>query len=53
MLGEGDVVRHPQFGEGKVMSIAGAGANARAKVHFFNVGVKTLILEYARLEKVR
>ena len=35
------------------MSIAGGGSNARAKVHFFNVGVKTLILEYARLEKVR
>ena len=52
-LGEGDLVRHPQFGEGKVLSIAGGGPNARAKVHFFNVGVKTLILEYARLEKVR
>ncbi len=51
-LPAGTLVRHPQFGEGVVLSVNGAGANARAKVNFGRVGVKTLILEFARLERV-
>ena len=50
-LPAGSRVRHPQFGPGKVLSVCGAGSNARAKVHFDRAGVKTLILEYARLER--
>ncbi len=45
-------VSHPQFGQGDVISISGAGPNARAKVDFDAVGPKTLILEYARLERM-
>ncbi len=45
-------VNHPQFGPGSVLSVTGTGGNARAKVHFDRVGVKTLILEYARLERI-
>lgn len=45
----GSKVRHPQFGVGTVLS-ATAGANARVQVAFRDVGVKTLVLEYARLE---
>ena len=48
----GCMVRHPQFGLGDVISVSGTGSNARAKVRFMNVGVKTLVLEYARLERV-
>lgn len=48
-LREGAMVRHPRFGAGKVMSVMG-GSNARAKIDFRTVGVKTLVLEYARLE---
>lgn len=48
-LAEGATVRHPRFGVGVVQSIQG-GANARAKVNFRGIGVKTLVLEYARLE---
>jgi len=48
-LREGAMVRHPRFGMGKVMSVMG-GSNARAKIDFRTVGVKTLVLEYARLE---
>ena len=48
-LGEGVMVRHPRFGVGKVINVSG-GANARAKIDFRTVGVKTLVLEYARLE---
>ncbi len=47
----GSMVRHPQFGVGKVISVQG-GANARASIQFRDVGVKTLVLEYARLERV-
>jgi len=51
-LPTGTRIRHPQFGEGSVLAVSGAGPSARAKIHFDRVGVKTLILEYARLEKV-
>lgn len=44
-------VRHPQFGLGEILSIQ-SGANARAQVKFKQVGIKTLILEYARLTRV-
>lgn len=50
-LDEGVMVRHPRFGVGRVVSVSG-GANARAKIDFRAVGVKTLVLEYARLEPV-
>lgn len=48
----GCLVRHPQFGLGKVISVSGAGVNSRVKVRFDRAGVKTLVLEYARLERV-
>lgn len=48
----GAVVRHPQFGEGEVTSITG-GANARATIRFRGAGTKTLVLEYARLTRVK
>ncbi|MBX3379501.1 MAG: UvrD-helicase domain-containing protein [Phycisphaeraceae bacterium] len=48
----GSTVRHPQFGEGEVVSIT-AGANARATIRFRGVGTKTLVLEYARLTRVK
>jgi DNA helicase II / ATP-dependent DNA helicase PcrA len=47
----GCMVRHPQFGVGRVVSVTG-GANARAQIQFRDVGVKTLVLEYARLERL-
>ena len=45
------MVRHPQFGLGKVASISG-GHDARAQVAFRQAGLKTLVLAYARLERV-
>ena len=47
-LSEGAVVRHPRFGMGTVVE-AGSG---RVRVNFRDVGLKTLVLEYARLEVV-
>lgn len=47
----GAVVRHPQFGVGKVMTVT-RGADARAQIAFRDVGIKTLVLRYARLERM-
>lgn len=49
---QGCVVRHPQFGEGVVMKTT-AGSNARVVVEFKSVGRKTLVIEYARLKRIR
>ncbi|MBL4698539.1 MAG: UvrD-helicase domain-containing protein [Phycisphaerales bacterium] len=49
---QGSIVRHPQFGEGTVMKTT-AGSNARVIIEFKSVGRKTLVLEYARLKRVR
>ena len=47
----GSRVRHPQFGIGEVLGLDG-GSSVRAKIRFKDVGVKTLVLEYARLQKM-
>lgn len=47
----GSRVRHPQFGIGVVQAISG-GFNARATIRFHEVGIKTLVLDYARIEPV-
>lgn len=48
----GSMVRHPQFGVGRVESIERHSSHTRACIAFAAVGRKTLILEYARLERV-
>jgi DNA helicase-2/ATP-dependent DNA helicase PcrA len=48
----GTRVRHPQFGLGRVLSISPAGAHTRARIEFATVGVKTLVLQYARLDAI-
>ncbi|WP_428389181.1 ATP-dependent helicase [Mucisphaera sp.] len=49
---EGTLVRHPQFGLGRVLDIAPSGAHTKARVEFNTAGTRTLILQYARLERV-
>ncbi|HVX87222.1 MAG TPA: UvrD-helicase domain-containing protein [Phycisphaerae bacterium] len=49
---KGVLVRHPQFGLGRIEAIEPSGATTKAVVHFTGSGKKTLILQYARLEKV-
>ncbi|MCC6908962.1 MAG: UvrD-helicase domain-containing protein [Phycisphaerales bacterium] len=45
-------VRHPQFGDGQVESVTRTGRHTRIRVRFRDVGTKTLIAEYARLERL-
>ena len=44
----GDIVMHSLFGRGKVLEVY----EGKAKVHFDYHGIKTLVLEYAKLKKV-
>ncbi|MBL9141683.1 MAG: UvrD-helicase domain-containing protein, partial [Phycisphaerae bacterium] len=48
----GTVVRHPMFGTGTVQSVMPRGSVTSVRVAFRSVGVKTLVLEYARLERL-
>lgn len=44
-------VRHPQFGEGVVLEVEGAGYHARARINFPQAGgSKWLVVAYAKLE---
>jgi DNA helicase-2/ATP-dependent DNA helicase PcrA len=51
-VGPGDSVIHEKWGEGVVLSIAGSGSDAQARVAFEDVGEKQLILAYAPLRRV-
>jgi DNA helicase-2/ATP-dependent DNA helicase PcrA len=48
---QGQLVRHPTFGIGRISEIS-EGSQAKAIIQFNQVGRKTLVLEYARLEAV-
>jgi len=45
-------VKHPMFGVGTIVGLAGVGAQAKATVQFSNGARKQLMLQYARLEIV-
>jgi DNA helicase II / ATP-dependent DNA helicase PcrA len=47
----GAQVRHPQFGLGRIVGLT-SGQDARAQIEFRQAGRKTLVLQYARLERV-
>jgi DNA helicase-2/ATP-dependent DNA helicase PcrA len=48
----GCTVRHPLFGIGRVEQVVDRGASSSARVAFRTVGIKTLVLAYAKLERV-
>jgi DNA helicase-2/ATP-dependent DNA helicase PcrA len=50
-LAVGAMVRHPQFGLGRIVGLT-PGQDARAQIEFRQAGRKTLVLQYARLERV-
>ena len=47
----GAIVRHPQFGVGKIKTVI-RDVQPRAVVEFQQAGTKTLVLEYARLARI-
>ncbi len=49
---QGQMVRHPTFGIGRIAEVSDMGQHTRAVVEFNAAGRKTLILQYARLEPV-
>ena len=49
----GDLVRHSQFGVGKITGLSGEGSLRKATVNFANFGKKLLLLQYAKLELVK
>jgi DNA helicase-2/ATP-dependent DNA helicase PcrA len=51
-IAAGTVVRHAQFGIGTVQTIERYGSATRARIAFRHAGVRTLILEHAKLEIV-
>ncbi|MEX0886112.1 MAG: UvrD-helicase domain-containing protein [Phycisphaeraceae bacterium] len=48
----GSLVRHASFGVGRVLDITASGSHTRARVQFNTVGIKTLILQYAHLDRL-
>ena len=48
-LHEGVIIEHPRFGVGRVVKTEGTGENAKATVLFQNVGLKQLLLKFAKI----
>lgn len=51
-LSIGDTVEHDRFGIGTVVSLEGAGSNAKAGVDFRTAGHKNLLLKFAKIRKL-
>ncbi|PSJ16685.1 DNA helicase II [Nitrosomonas supralitoralis] len=48
----GQIVMHAKFGSGVIINCEGCGSDARVQVNFDRVGMKWLLLEYAKLTTV-
>lgn len=48
----GERVRHPKFGEGQVLAVAGVGERQEVTVHFASAGIKKLMVKFANLTKL-
>lgn len=49
---KGDKVRHANFGRGVVVNLTGFGNNQKASVNFEGFGVKVLMLNFAKLQRL-
>lgn len=49
----GSLVKHPKFGVGRVEAYTPRPSGSSARIVFQSVGTKTLILEYAKLERIQ
>ena len=52
LFNEGDRVRHPKFGMGKIISVTGSGKDARIRIYFDDKGEKELALAIAPIVRV-
>ena len=48
----GQRIRHEKFGDGVVLQMEGEGAQERVQINFSEVGIKWLMLAYAKLEAI-
>ncbi|MFK7603926.1 ATP-dependent helicase [Deinococcus sp. SM5_A1] len=48
----GERVKHPKFGEGQVLAVAGMGDKQEVTVHFPTAGTKKLLVKFANLSAV-
>lgn len=51
-LSVGQHIEHERFGMGEILKIEGTGSNCKATVQFQNVGIKQLLLKFARFKIV-
>jgi DNA helicase-2/ATP-dependent DNA helicase PcrA len=51
-LAVGDLVKHSDFGQGKVIAVAGEGAKQTAEIQFSSAGKKRLLVKVAPIEKL-
>ena len=49
---KGDRVKHKKFGEGLVIDVNPAGGDYQVEISFDNVGTRTLMASFAKLEKI-
>ena len=48
----GNIVKHQRFGKGEVVKIEGTGTDVKAEIKFEGVGVKKLLLRFAKLDVI-
>ncbi|MGN1375642.1 MAG: ATP-dependent helicase [Prevotella sp.] len=51
-ISEGCIIKHERFGIGTVIRLEGRGENMKATVKFKNVGIKQLLLKFARFKVI-
>lgn len=51
-LQKGQFIEHERFGRGEILNVEGDGDNSKATIRFENVGVKQLLLRFARFKIV-
>ena len=51
-LKRGARVRHEQFGDGTILTMEGAGPDAKVTVYFDRAGSKKFIAKYAKLTRI-
>lgn len=51
-LREDCIIEHERFGQGRVIRLEGSGENMKATVQFSNIGVKQLLVKFARFKVI-